>query len=246
MTQSDTATAPDAAGETPVEVNGRPLDEVKESVLAAAKHMYARGLVEGTAGNVSGRVDDGTVVVTPSSLGYDEMTLDDLVQVTLDGEVVSGERSPTSEKAVHLCALRRLSRRSAAWCTATPSTRRCSPSPTRTSRPPSTSSSCTSAATCRCATTSLRAATASAPRWRRKLVDRSAALMANHGLVAIGKSVDDALHSAFVVEHNAQIFWGAKLLGGVVELPEKAQRNFTGVYDYIRREHLDAGLSDPA
>ena len=67
-----------------------------------------------------------------------------------------------------------------------------------------------------------------------KLVDRSAALMANHGLVAIGKSVDDALHSALVVEHNAQIFWGAKLLGGVVELSEKDQRNFTGVYNYIR------------
>ena len=68
-----------------------------------------------------------------------------------------------------------------------------------------------------------------------KLVDRSAALMANHGLVAIGKSVDDALHSALVVEHNAQIFWGAKLLGGVVELPEKARRDFTNVYGYIRQ-----------
>ena len=85
--------------------NGRPLAEVKEAVLAAAKAMYRRGIVEGTAGNVSGRVDDGTVVVTPSSLDYEAMALDDLVVVDLDGAVVAGERSPTSEKGVHLAAL---------------------------------------------------------------------------------------------------------------------------------------------
>ena len=39
------------------------IDHVSASVLAAAKQMYARGLVEGTAGNVSGRVDADRVVV---------------------------------------------------------------------------------------------------------------------------------------------------------------------------------------
>ena len=67
-----------------VRVNGAPLDEVKDAVLAAAKTMHARGLVEGTAGNVSGRVDDGTVVLTPSSLSYEAMTLEDLVVVDLE------------------------------------------------------------------------------------------------------------------------------------------------------------------
>jgi L-fuculose-phosphate aldolase len=67
-----------------------------------------------------------------------------------------------------------------------------------------------------------------------KLGDRSAALMANHGLVAIGKSVEDALHSALVVEHNAQIMWGARMLGGVVPLPDQTLKNFTGVYTFVR------------
>ncbi len=58
--------------------------------------------------------------------------------------------------------------------------------------------------------------------------------MANHGLVTIGKSVDDALHSALVVEHNARIMWGAQQLGGVVALPHKTIRDFTGVYGYVR------------
>ena len=99
------ATATDEAEAEAVRVNGGPLDEVRESVLAAAKTMYAKGIVEGTAGNVSGRVDDGTVILTPSSLSYEVMTLDDLVQITLDGHVVAGHRSPTSEKAVHLAVM---------------------------------------------------------------------------------------------------------------------------------------------
>ncbi|MEZ5176740.1 MAG: NAD(P)-dependent oxidoreductase [Acidimicrobiales bacterium] len=66
------------------------------------------------------------------------------------------------------------------------------------------------------------------------LADRSATLMANHGLVCIGRSPDDALHAAKVVEHNAHIFWGARLLGGAVALPGKPVRDFTGVYQYVR------------
>ena len=68
------------------------------------------------------------------------------------------------------------------------------------------------------------------------LADRSATLMANHGLVCIGRSPDDALHAAKVVEHNAHIFWGARLLGGAVALPGKPVRDFTGVYQYVRGE----------
>lgn len=215
--------------------NGRPLEEVRAAVLAAAKTMYERGIVEGTAGNVSGRVDDGTVVLTPSSLSYQAMQIDDLVQLTLDGEVIGGHRSPTSEKAVHLAVL-----------TAHPEV--------------------ASVVHCHAKYASMFAvahkpipagidefviyvggdvpvcdyhASASStlgPEVASKLGDRSAALMANHGLVAVGKSVDDALHTALVVEHNAQIMWGAIALGGVVELPEKARTEFTNIYDFIRKE----------
>ena len=74
--------------------------DAPEAVLATAKDMLRRGLTEGTAGNISARQEDGTVVITPSSVDYDEMTLDDLGVVALDGEVVSAKegRSPSSEK----------------------------------------------------------------------------------------------------------------------------------------------------
>jgi len=60
----------------------------KEAVLATAKQMLADGLVEGTAGNISGRLDVDRVCLTPSSIAYDTMELDDLVVVDLAGDVV--------------------------------------------------------------------------------------------------------------------------------------------------------------
>ena len=71
-------------------------------LLATAKEMLHKGLVEGTAGNLAARLPDGNVVLTPSSLPYETMTLDDLVVCDLDGNVLEGERGPTTEKALHL------------------------------------------------------------------------------------------------------------------------------------------------
>ena len=83
----------------------RYMEDAPRRVLAAAKELLAKGLVEGTAGNISGRMEDGNIVITPSSLDYREMTLEDLVVISPDGTVVSGERPPSSEKLLHLACL---------------------------------------------------------------------------------------------------------------------------------------------
>src|SRR6185312_14072879 len=46
------------------------IDDAETAVLDAAKDMLRRGLVEGTAGNISARRADGTIVITPSSVDY--------------------------------------------------------------------------------------------------------------------------------------------------------------------------------
>lgn len=210
------------------------LDEVRRDVLTAAKRMHERRLVEGTAGNVSGRVDDGTVVVTPAALPYEDMTVDDLVVVDLDGQVVAGQRRPTSELGVHLVALATYPEVGAVvHCHATHASmyaaaRRPIPAaidefvvyiggdvPVGAYHPSGSDELSVEVAA--------------------HLADRSAVLMANHGLVTVGRSVDDALHAALVVEHDAEIAWGATQLGGVVALPPEAVRAFTTVYRNTRR-----------
>src|SRR5258707_12363486 len=80
------------------------VDDPEAAVLAAAKDMLRRGLVEGTAGNISARREDGNLVITPSSVDYAEMALDDLVLVDPDGAVLQAKdgRSPSSEMKLHL------------------------------------------------------------------------------------------------------------------------------------------------
>src|SRR5258708_19700341 len=80
------------------------VDDPEAAVLAAAKDMLRRGLVEGTAGNISARREDGNLVITPSSVDYADMVLDDLVLVDPDGTVLEAKdgRSPSSEMKLHL------------------------------------------------------------------------------------------------------------------------------------------------
>ena len=56
------------------------------------------------------------------------------------------------------------------------------------------------------------------------LEGRAAALIANHGLVAVGTRPDKALHVTALVERTAQIVWGARALGGPVPIPTRSTR----------------------
>lgn len=70
-------------------------------VVATARRSAADGLVVGTSGNVSARVGD-LVLVTPSGVPYDRLGPEDAVGVGLDGRQVLGELKPTSELPLHL------------------------------------------------------------------------------------------------------------------------------------------------
>jgi L-fuculose-phosphate aldolase len=65
--------------------------------------------------------------------------------------------------------------------------------------------------------------------------DRGAVLMANHGLLCVGKHPADALKVAQLVERTAQIVWGAKLLGSPVPLPESTLKRFAPIYKMMGR-----------
>ncbi len=205
-----------------------------DAVVAVAQRMEAAGLVVGTAGNVSARRPDGTMCITPSSTPYAEVTSDGLAVVDLDGNVVAGGR-PSTEKAMHL-----------ACYTAFPEVGgvvHCHPlhaSMFAVARQPIPAvieevivyvgGDVPVADYSTTGTDDLAAEVV------RHLADRGAVLMANHGLLCVGKSAEDALHTALVVEHTAHIVWGAAALGGVVPLPEKVVTDFSGIYGYIRGE----------
>lgn len=64
------------------------------------------GLVARTWGNMSCRIDENTFAITPSGLGYESMTEDDVVLFHMADGTWSGTRKPSSEKGVHIAAYR--------------------------------------------------------------------------------------------------------------------------------------------
>lgn len=79
------------------------LEALKEKVLKANLDLPRYNLVTFTWGNVSGYdKESGLVVIKPSGVPYDEMKIDDLVVVDLDGNVVEGTKKPSSDTATHL------------------------------------------------------------------------------------------------------------------------------------------------
>lgn len=211
------------------------VDNPESAVLDAAKDMLRRGLVEGTAGNISARRADGNIVITPSSVDYRDMALDDLVLIDADGSVLQAAegRSPSSEMQLHLSCYRAFDdvgsviHSHPVWATMF-----------AIAHEPIPACIDEFAVYCggdvRCADYAASGTPDVGANAVNALEGRGAALIANHGLVAVGPRPDKVLHITALVERTAQIVWGARALGGPVLIPEDVNRNFASVYSYLR------------
>ena len=83
--------------------------ELRQSIIDACLWLEEKGLIFGTWGNISVRTDDGNILITPSKLAYEKMLPEDLVLLSPDGKIVSGNRLPTSERDIHLGVMRKRS-----------------------------------------------------------------------------------------------------------------------------------------
>lgn len=77
--------------------------DLKKKVLDTAKISYHEGLFAGTSGNLSSfDKEKELVIITPSSVRYNTMQIDDLVILDLDGNIIEGKHRPSSEWKMHL------------------------------------------------------------------------------------------------------------------------------------------------
>jgi L-ribulose-5-phosphate 4-epimerase len=79
------------------------LEKLKEEVWKANLDLVKHGLVVLTWGNVSGiDCESGFVVIKPSGVDYDKMEIEDMVVVDLNGNVVEGNKKPSSDTPTHV------------------------------------------------------------------------------------------------------------------------------------------------
>jgi len=88
---------------------GRTVDRLRGQVADLHAELTRNELVVWTAGNVSARVPGADLmVIKPSGVSYDELSADAMVVTDLDGNLVDGQRTPSSDTAAHAYVYRHL------------------------------------------------------------------------------------------------------------------------------------------
>jgi L-fuculose-phosphate aldolase len=184
--------------------------EKRQSIIDACRRMNAVGLNQGTSGNISLRHGDG-VLITPTSLPYDTMQPDQIVLMGLDGSCDAGQR-PSSEWRFHLDILKARPEINAVVHAHPPYSTTLAimgleipPLHYMVAVAGGDTIRCAPYATFGTAELSRHAVTA--------LEDRLACLLAHHGMIAIGPSLDKAMWLAIEVETLARQYHGCLQIG---------------------------------
>ena len=79
----------------------RDLQSVRTEIVECCVRLLHKGLLTQTSGNVSIRLSADTMAITPTSIEYDRMAPEDIVVCGLDGTVREGTKAPSSETPLH-------------------------------------------------------------------------------------------------------------------------------------------------
>jgi L-fuculose-phosphate aldolase len=183
----------------------------RRALLKAARGMSEGGLTQGTSGNISLRVPGG-MLITPTGMPYGTLKASDLVFMSDEGQVGPGQRRPSSEWRIHLDVYRKRPDVHAVvhahpmFCTTFAILRQ----PLRAVH---YMIGVTGSAEVPCAPYATYGTADLSSEVLGTLKGRNACLLANHGLVVVGKCLDVALKMAFEVEQVAELQWRAQLVG---------------------------------
>lgn len=194
------------------------VSSVRAEIVEVSRHMLHTGLVTGTSGNVSVRVGD-LVVITPSGVDYDELRPEELAVLDLaDGSVVPGGLPASSEAPLHLAVYRTTDAGAVVhthspWATAVGLVREALPSVHYAIR--------ALGGPVRVAPYATFGSPELAEHVASALSGRRAALMRNHGAVALGADLAEASANAEKLEWLCQLYCRASALGEPAELTQE-------------------------
>ena len=188
------------------------VDEAREIVCKTGTRLVELGLVPGTWGNVSLRIDGDRMAITPSGRDYGEMKPEDIVLVDLSSGSYEGPK-PSNEKILHGQIY--LARKEVNAVIHTHSVYASTVAAARREVPPILEDLVQICGpTVRVADPALPTTTKAAKKAIKALKGRSAALLANHGAVCVGRTMEEAVTCCQVLEKGCQAFIQAEFLGG--------------------------------
>lgn len=193
---------------------------IKKAIVDTGRRLYERGMLAGTEGNISVRLDNDRIVLTPSGMAKGRLSPEDVVIVDINGKRLQGNNRASSELLMHLFVYK--SRPEIAACVHShppyatafavagiPLVEDILPEmvlfiggiPMTVYAPPGTD--------------------AVSKALEPHVETSNAFLLRNHGLLTIGRDLDEAYHRHEMVEHYARIVFLARRLGNVQAIPSE-------------------------
>jgi len=206
------------------------MSRLAEEVVAVAKELDRLGLVEHSSGNVSVRVGE-RVLITPSGVPYRRLSAEEMAVLDMDGNQVEGPVPASIERGMHVGIY--VARKDVQAVVHSHPIYASAFAAARKPLPPVIDDM---AVYIGGEVDVAGYGIAGSPELAQATVEgigqKGAVLLANHGLVACGKDLDEALHVTNLVERGAIICLGAQSLGGVADRPVEAASLFEQVYRY--------------
>ena len=189
------------------------ISDIKKQVIEAGLRLVDEGLVSRTWGNVSIRIDDTFMAVTPSGRKYEELEEKDIVVVNYRTNEYEGTIKPSSEYKLHTEIYK--TRKEVGAVIHTHQMNASTVAAARREVPPILDDMAQIIGpTVRVADYALPSTKKIVKKTVKALKGRNAALMANHGAVCVGRDIDEAFVVCQVLEKACKAFIEAEFLGG--------------------------------
>ena len=185
----------------------------KEIVCQGGQTLLKRGLVEGTWGNCSLKINEHLMAITPSGRRYEDMTPSDIVIMDYHSLEVKGDNKPSSEKKLHARIYQTRKEVNAIIHTHQPHASTVAAA--RRDLPPILDDQAQILGpNVKCADYALPNTKKIVNTTVKALKGRYAALMANHGAITLGRNMEEAITAALVLEKACKAFIEAEFIGG--------------------------------
>ncbi|MCC3145688.1 L-fuculose-phosphate aldolase [Halanaerobium sp. Z-7514] len=196
------------------------LELERMKIIEFGKKLVDTGLTKGTGGNLSiYNPEKDLMAISPSGIPYYDIRLEDIVIMNLDGEIVEGQRKPSSEYEMHkIFYEKRDDIFSVVHCHSIYST---TISILREDLPASHYMIALAGKNVRCADYATYGSKELAENAFAAMKDRYAVILANHGLLTGADCIENAFNTAEELEYVAETYYRARSIGEPVILPDK-------------------------
>lgn len=195
----------------------------REQIVEYGKKLITSKLTRGTGGNLSiFDREKGLMAISPSGIDYFEIKPEDVVVININGELVEGDKKPSSELDLHRIFYQRRNDIDAMIHTHTmyATTIAC----LNWELPPVHYMVALAGLNVRCAKYATFGTKELAENAFEAMKDRKAVLLANHGLLAGAKDLLNALNITEEIEYCAELYYRTKSIGEPVILPDEEMK----------------------